>query len=64
MSESVKQDDANVVAFTPAGGDSTDIRPRHEHLRMVEAIVFASAEPVSERALSERLPDDIMLEEL
>ena len=64
MSKTVKQDDGNVVAFSPAGGDSTEVRPRHEHLRMVEAIVFASAEPVSERALSERLPDDIELGDL
>ena len=30
---------------------------------MVEAIVFASSEPVSEKALLERLPDDVELDE-
>jgi segregation and condensation protein B len=30
----------------------------HEALRMAEAILFASAEPVSEKALSERLPEN------
>ncbi len=31
------------------------------HLRMVEAMVFASSEPVSEKALGERLPDGVDL---
>ncbi|MGL4490101.1 MAG: SMC-Scp complex subunit ScpB [Rhizobiaceae bacterium] len=30
----------------------------HEALRMAEAIIFASAEPVSEKALADRLPGD------
>lgn len=30
-----------------------------EHLRLVEAILFASAEPLDERALAERLPHDV-----
>ncbi|MBL4597484.1 MAG: SMC-Scp complex subunit ScpB [Rhizobiaceae bacterium] len=64
MSENMKQNDAKILTFGPAGGDEMAIKPRHEHLRMVEAIVFASAEPVSERALSERLPEDVALDEL
>ncbi len=31
------------------------------HLRLIEALIFASAEPVSERAMAERLPDGIDL---
>lgn len=64
MSETMNQNDANIIAFNPAGNDGTAIGPRHEHLRMLEAIVFASAEPVSERALNERLPEDVALGEL
>lgn len=30
----------------------------HEQVRMVEAIVFAASEPVSNKALKERMPDD------
>lgn len=30
-----------------------------EHLRLIEAILFASAEPLDERALAERLPEDV-----
>lgn len=29
-----------------------------EHLRLIEAILFASADPVSEKSLASRLPDD------
>jgi segregation and condensation protein B len=32
-------------------------RAMADHLRMVEAIIFASSEPVSEKALAERLPE-------
>ncbi|MFZ1814187.1 MAG: SMC-Scp complex subunit ScpB [Rhizobiaceae bacterium] len=39
-----------------AGGVQSEA---HEHLRMIEAILFASADPVSERLLAERLPDGI-----
>ncbi|MEL6947803.1 MAG: SMC-Scp complex subunit ScpB, partial [Pseudomonadota bacterium] len=34
------------------------------NIRMVEAIVFASAEPVPEKALRARLPDDVDLREV
>jgi segregation and condensation protein B len=35
-----------------------------QHLRIVEALVFASSEPVSERAIAERLPEGIDVPEL
>jgi segregation and condensation protein B len=38
--------------------NSADQQQVQEMLRMVEAILFASAEPVSEKALVERLPND------
>ena len=56
--------EAEILAFDSvrAGGqEHADLR---EHLRMVEAIVFASSEPVSEKGLSERLPEGIELEPL
>jgi segregation and condensation protein B len=57
---------AQILPFTPtdqsdneSGGEmrasSQSVR---EHVRMAEAILFASAEPVSERALRDRLPED------
>ena len=33
--------------------------PRPEHLRLIEALLFASAEPLDERTLQARLPDDV-----
>jgi segregation and condensation protein B len=33
--------------------------PRPEHLRLIEALLFASAEPLDERMLQSRLPDDV-----
>ena len=41
--------DDNVIALVPAGGERED-------LRIIEALLFASAEPVSERALAEAMP--------
>lgn len=45
-----------------------DIGERYQHLRLLEAVLFASAEPVSARDLQRRLPDDVevdpLLEEL
>jgi segregation and condensation protein B len=35
-----------------------------EHLRMVEALLFASSEPLDEKALSSSLPDGVNLKEL
>jgi segregation and condensation protein B len=34
-----------------------EIDPRADHLRLVEALLFASAAPLDERAIAERLPD-------
>src|SRR5262245_37657350 len=32
---------------------------RPEHLRLLEALLFAAAEPLDERTLAARLPDDV-----
>lgn len=56
--------EAEIVSFDPSGSGNQETRDLREHLRMVEAIVFASSEPVSEKALSERLPEDVDLEVL
>ncbi|WP_404934870.1 SMC-Scp complex subunit ScpB [Nitratireductor sp. L15S-10] len=56
-------DNSNVVPFVANEGeqenDTSQARSPHlvEVKRMVEAIIFASAEPVAEKALAERLPD-------
>jgi segregation and condensation protein B len=33
--------------------------PRPEHMRLLEALLFASAEPLDERTLAARLPEDV-----
>jgi segregation and condensation protein B len=33
--------------------------PRPEHLRLIEALLFASAEPLDERTLAARVPEDV-----
>ena len=61
---------AAVVHFTDDHDDGDDMRSDNpaarlhmaEAVRMAEAIVFASAEPVSEKALTARLPDGIEIE--
>ena len=61
---------AAVVHFTDDHDDGGDMRSDNpaarlhmaEAVRMAEAIVFASAEPVSEKALIARLPDGIEIE--
>ena len=61
---------AAVVHFTDDHDDGYDMRSDNpaarlhmaEAVRMAEAIVFASAEPVSEKALMARLPDGIEIE--
>ena len=59
--------EAKILPFSAAGqGEARqDLR---EQLRMVEAIVFASADPVSEKILVERLPEDadlsVLMQEL
>ena len=45
--------------FQPAAGHWNAALPVSEALRMAEAILFASAEPVTEKALTERLPSGI-----
>ena len=53
---------ARVFPFTLTSGDGRDNPAERLHLaeavRMAEAIVFASAEPVSDKALAERLPGE------
>lgn len=52
---------ATILPFVRNGeapADESSARQPVEQLRMVEAILFASSEPVSERALAERLPDE------
>jgi len=60
MAESQK---ATILPFGPIGNpqkgeaDQSAGSELREQLRMVEAILFASSEPVSEKALASRLPD-------
>ncbi|MEM7067500.1 MAG: SMC-Scp complex subunit ScpB [Pseudomonadota bacterium] len=56
--------EAQILAFTPPGSEDSSKKAAREHVRMVEAIVFASSEPVSEKALQERLPEGVELEPL
>ena len=56
--------EAQILAFNPAGTHEGNAQDLREQLRMVEAIVFASSEPVPEKALAERLPEDVDLEVL
>ncbi|MFK7902334.1 MAG: SMC-Scp complex subunit ScpB [Nitratireductor sp.] len=60
--------DANVVAFKPNSDSEPLDANAQEQIRMLEAIIFASSDPVSEKALKERLPEDadlkLLLEEL
>lgn len=57
-----EQEQATILPFAPPGkvaGEAMDARDLREQLRMIEAILFASSEPVSEKALRERMPDGI-----
>src|SRR5690606_35617346 len=62
---SMSESGANVVPFVLDGADSLDTgvdTPAFdmiEAVRMAEAIVFAAAEPVSRKALAQRLPDGV-----
>ncbi len=59
MSIMVETNKAEIVLF-PDPQDSREQRKFVlDHMRMVEAIIFASGEPVSEKILAERLPDDV-----
>ena len=52
-----EQREAQILDFNPAGDNEGRHADLRENLRMVEAIVFASSEPVSEKALLGRLPE-------
>lgn len=56
-----EQIEAQILDFNPAGGKEGANADLRESLRMVEAIVFASSEPVSEKALISRLPEGTIL---
>ncbi len=56
--------EAQILTFNPPGGEGQKSAQFREHQRIVEAIVFAASEPVSERALLERLPEGTELEPL
>lgn len=47
----------NIIPFVLDGGDDGLSAAMAEAVRMAEAVVFASAEPVSRRALAARLPE-------
>jgi len=64
MADSMKNTNAQILEFDPTGNGKGSAVEMREHLRMVEAIVFASSQPVSERSLSERIPDDADLSEI
>lgn len=49
--------EAQILKFNPAGGDDAANSDLRENLRMMEAIVFASSEPVPEKVLIDRLPE-------
>ena len=51
----------NVVLFAPEGDKSIKM---NEHIRIIEAIIFASNEPVSEKLLASLLPDGCDLKSL
>ncbi|TCD12441.1 SMC-Scp complex subunit ScpB [Oricola cellulosilytica] len=55
-------DDGNVVSID-ANNPARKLMEA-EAMRMAEALVFASAEPVTERALADRLPDGVDVHEL
>ena len=64
--EEKNKEQATILPFAPPGklvgesaGDALDPRDLREQLRMIEAILFASSEPVSEKSLRERMPDGI-----
>jgi segregation and condensation protein B len=55
-------------AAEPAGSREADLRAIHEHVRIAEAVLFASSEPIAEKDLANRIPgcDDLspVIEEL
>ncbi|MEO0328107.1 MAG: SMC-Scp complex subunit ScpB [Pseudomonadota bacterium] len=56
--------EAQILTFNHPDNDSGTGALMREQLRMVEAIIFASSEPVSEKALQERLPEGVEIYEL
>ena len=60
--------EATILPFAPLGNSGEDVKiateDLREQLRMVEAILFASADPVSEKNLEDRLPDGANLKAL
>lgn len=56
--------EAKILPFNPASSGEDPTRENREHVRMVEALVFASSEPVSEKALAERLPEGTDIQQL
>ncbi len=58
--------EANVLPFPHLlDGDDVDVKIDTLRLvRMVEAMIFASSEPVSEKAIASRLPDEVDVKEL
>lgn len=59
--------EATILQFAPVdSGPSGDTSPEdlREQMRMVEAILFASAEPVPEKALAGRLPEGADIRQL
>lgn len=48
-----------VIPFTPDGSEAAPAAALAEAIRMAEALVFASAEPVSTKALAARLPEGV-----
>lgn len=53
-----------MAAVQVSANITEELETDFEHLRQVEAIIFASAEPVSKRTLSERLPSIENIEQL
>lgn len=79
VEEAVESTDTTVVPFSKdvsvneideatdainSTDDKEDRSLMHEQMRMVEAIVFASSEPVSNKALKERMPQDCDLKSI
>lgn len=54
-----QMNEAKILPFNPGAGGENPTAENREHVRMVEALVFASREPVSEKALVERLPEGV-----
>ena len=58
--------EANILPFPLAEGEEGMVQASDtlRHLRMIEAMVFASSEPVAEKAIASRLPEEANLGEL